>query len=102
MKRFSLAAVILLATGLFVGFSTAAGGSHAATPAASSASGQLGTLYVGFAVNKFFVQGKRLYARGTKIVTLTGLDGTQRVQRTPYVVRVTAAKGRVISAVGAA
>src|SRR5690242_9972390 len=100
MKRFCLAAAILLATGLFVGFSTAAGSSPAtAAPAASSASGQIGTLYVGFTVSNFFVRAKKLYARGTKIATLTGLDGTRRIQRTPYVARVTASKGRVISAV---
>jgi hypothetical protein len=84
---------------LFVGFSTAAGSSPAATPAVSSASGQLGTLYVGYSVSKFFFQGKKLFARGTKIATLTGLDGTQRVQRMPFVAPVKVTKSaRALSA----
>jgi hypothetical protein len=99
MKRFCLAASTLLVAGLFAGFATAAGSSSssATAPAVSSASGQLGTLYVGFAVSKFFVQGKTLFARGTKIATLTGLDGTQRVQRTPFVTPVKTSKGRVLA-----
>jgi len=102
MKRICLAIATALVAALCAAVSASAANGAAATPVASASSGQLGTLYVGFAVSKFYVQRTKLYAKGTKIAVLTGLDGTQQVQRTPFAAPVKASKSRGLASAGAA
>jgi hypothetical protein len=93
MKRLCLAGSIAVAVALLAGLSAAAATGAAGVAAGSSgAAGQPGTLYVGFAVNRFFVQGKTLFASGTKIATLTTVDGAQHSERKAFVARVSTAK----------